>query len=112
MTGMAAPADDTPTPRQTAVALKAEGWSKGQRGPAPIITAIGHGKTAEDILTLAFANNVKVRQDKDLVAILAAMELESPVPLEALDAISEILHYLYAMDRPQAAPAVGEIPEP
>lgn len=92
--------------RPVAVALRADGWSKGQTGATPTITAIGHGKNAEQILALAFANDVKVRRDADLAAILAAMEVESPVPLEALAAVSEILAYLYSLDRADAAAAL------
>ncbi len=83
--------------RQTAIALKAEGWEKA-RGAVPVITAIGKGKNAEQILRLAFDNNVKVRQDADLAAILSAMEIDCPVPLEALDTVSQILAYLYGVD--------------
>lgn len=92
--------------RQVAVALKADGWSRHATGGTPRITAIGHGKTAEQILDLAFANDVKVRRDADLAAILAAMELESPVPLEALAAVGEILSYLYHLDRDRADAAL------
>ncbi len=87
--------------RQAAVALNAKAWP----GDVPQVTAVGFGKNAEKILELAFANDVKVRQDKDLTAILAAMEVGSPVPLEALAAVSEILAYLY---RAGAAPAAPE----
>lgn len=99
------------TVRPVAVALKADGWSRGTTGGVPRITAIGHGKTAEQILDLAFANDVKVRQDADLAAILAAMEVESPVPLEALAAVSEILAYLYTLDRDEAAAALAPTPD-
>lgn len=82
---------------QTAIALKADGWEK-TRGEAPIITAIGKGKNAEQILRLAFDNNIKVRQDSDLAAILSAMDVDCPVPLEALETVSQILAYLYGVD--------------
>nr|WP_279347154.1 EscU/YscU/HrcU family type III secretion system export apparatus switch protein [Govania unica] len=85
--------------RPIAVALKADGWSRHSTGLVPKITAIGHGKNAEQILSLAFANDVKVRKDADLASILASMDIESPVPLEALSAVSEILSYLYHLDR-------------
>jgi flagellar biosynthesis protein len=38
---------------------------------------------------------VKVREDADLVEILAAVDLDSQVPLEALMAVAEILTYVY-----------------
>ena len=61
----------------------------------PEVVAVGRGKIAENILQLAFANNIKVRQDKALVNILASVELDSPIPTEAFMAVAEILSYVY-----------------
>lgn len=78
-------------PRQKAVALKQD----GQKSDIPRIAASGSGKTAEEILKIAFDNNVKVRTDEDLVEILSAFDVDSYIPLEALQPVSEILSYLY-----------------
>lgn len=78
--------------RQKAVALKQE----GQHDNIPRITASGAGKNAEKILELAFASGVRVRRDEDLVEILSAFDVESVIPLEALQAVSEILSHVYA----------------
>lgn len=86
--------DNNAPKRQKAVALKGDGTLES----APVVTAVGFGKNAEQILDLAFTNDVKVRQDADLAEILAAMEVESPVPLEALEAVSEILSYVYGLN--------------
>lgn len=91
--------------RQTAVALKATGADD----PAPRITAVGHGENAARMLDLAFANNVKVRRDEDLTQILSAMEAESPVPLEALEAVGEILTYVYQANNSWSASPSGDI---
>lgn len=64
-------------------------------GSTPKITASGEGALAERILDIAFAEGVKVRQDKDLTELLSALEVESPVPLEALHAVSLILERVY-----------------
>jgi flagellar biosynthesis protein len=50
---------------------------------------------AEQILQIAFDRGIKVRQDGDLAEILAAVEVDSIVPLEALAAVAEILSYVY-----------------
>ncbi|MDX2145862.1 MAG: EscU/YscU/HrcU family type III secretion system export apparatus switch protein [Rhodospirillaceae bacterium] len=78
------------TPTTIAVALE-------QRADhaAPIITASGRGFVAEQILEIAFANGVKVREDSDLVQILAAVDVDSEIPTEAFAAVSEILAYVY-----------------
>ncbi len=77
--------------RQTAVALK----DGAGDGALPIITAAGRGKLAEQILQIAYENDIKVRSDADLAEILAKMELESPIPSEALMAVAEVLSYVY-----------------
>lgn len=65
------------------------------RKTTPTITAAGRGKIAEQILQLAFANGIKVREDSALAEMLAALELDSPVPNDALVAVAEILSYVY-----------------
>jgi len=66
-----------------------------EQGDAPRVVASGRGQTAEQILALAFANGVKVREDADLAQVLAAVELDSVIPLEAYVAVAEILSYVY-----------------
>lgn len=68
------------------------------RDPAPRIVAKGHGQEAEDILRVAFANDVKVREDADLAELLHAVDLDSLIPLEAFTAVAEILSYLYRLN--------------
>ncbi len=75
---------------------------KGNDGHAPSrITAKGEGDLAEKMLDIAFSEGVKVRQDKDLTELLSAFEVESPVPLEALHAVSLILERVYAENTKQ-----------
>ena len=62
---------------------------------APRVVASGQGTLAEQILALAFAHGVKVREDPDLAQILAAVEIGSEIPLEAYASVAEIMVYLY-----------------
>lgn len=80
-----------PMRRPVAVALR------NDRGDAslPRVVATGHGAVAEQILELAFAHGVKVRTDADLAEILAAVDVESEIPIEAIAAVAEILAYVY-----------------
>jgi flagellar biosynthesis protein len=78
--------------REAAIALS---YRPDQGDEAPRVVASGRGELARQILDLAFAAGVKVREDADLVEILAAVDLDSPVPLEALMAVAEILTYVY-----------------
>lgn len=61
----------------------------------PKIVAAGRGKWAEQILELAHLNGIKVREDPALAEILASIELDSPIPTEAIMAVAEILAYVY-----------------
>lgn len=79
-----------------AVALREE-----SEGGNPRVTAAGRGALAEQILEIAFARGVKVREDAELAEILAAIEVDSEVPVEALAAVAEILSHVY---RVNAAP--------
>jgi len=78
--------------RATAVALQKLGLGEDV---LPKVTAAGYGKLAEEIIKIAFENGVKVREDKELAQMLAAIELDSDIPSEALIAVAEILSYVY-----------------
>lgn len=75
--------------RQVAVALQ------NGEGSVPKVVATGYGSLAERILDLAFASGVKVREDSDLAEMLAAVDIDSPIPLNCFEAVAEILNYLY-----------------
>ena len=91
--------DKKPIPKTIAVALEEQ-----PNNAAPRVTASGRGFVAEQILQIAFANGVKVREDADLVQVLAAVDVDSDIPTEAYAAVSEILAYVYR--------ANGQIPPP
>ncbi len=63
---------------------------------APRVVASGKGAIAEQILAIADAHGIKVRRDADLMEILSAIDVDSPIPLEAFAAVAEILSYVYA----------------
>ena len=88
--GMVAP-EQQPQEIQKAIALK---YDAAEKAP-PRITASGIGAVAEQILQLAFAHDIKVREDAALVEILEHLDVDSPIPLEAFAAVAEILTYVY-----------------
>lgn len=81
-----------PQTMRKAVAL---GYERGV-DDAPKVLASGKGAVAEQILAIAHARGIKVREDADLVEILAKIENDAPIPLEAFAAVAEILSYVYA----------------
>lgn len=91
--------DDAPGPTPLAVALRHDPTEHKY----PRVTATGRGAIAEQILAIAFANGVKVRSDSDLATVLAALDLDSPIPPAVLATVTEILTYVYR--------ANGQIPE-
>lgn len=74
---------------------------------APRVVASGRGAVAEQILQIAFERGVKVRSDSDLAEILAAVEVDSEIPLAALAGVAEILRYLYRTDGGAQTGATG-----
>jgi flagellar biosynthesis protein len=100
----------TPAPKRaeaarTPVAVAVEHQPDGPG--APRVIAKGRGALAEQILQIAFDRGVKVRSDADLAEILATIEVESEIPLEALAAVAEILSYVYRTQAKTQAKALG-----
>jgi flagellar biosynthesis protein len=77
----------------------------------PRLIAAGRGKWAEQIMQIAFDRGIKVRQDASLAEMLAAIELDSPVPPEAIMAVAEILAYVYAAENGGIMPPSAASPE-
>lgn len=90
----------TPSPQSVAVALK---WDPATDA-APKVVASGRGTVAEQILELAWANGVRVREDADLAQILAAIDLDMEIPVEAYAAVAEILLYVYRANGQEIPP--------
>ena len=86
------------SPKRTAVALH---YQPVDAYSAPKVVASGRGWVAEKILEVAFANGIKVREDADLAEILAAVDLDEEIPVEAFIAVDEILRYVYAANGTQ-----------
>lgn len=76
-----------------AVALGAPALTDGAQ--LPRLLASGRGALAEQILTLAFAAGIKVRQDADLAELLSSLDLDTPIPPEAVVAVAEILEKVF-----------------
>ena len=93
--------DSTPAGQKTpiAIALDAKSRDGALRPKTPRVAATGRGPVAEQILAIAFEKGVPVREDADLAQILAAVELDAEIPIDALAAVAEILSYVYRANR-------------
>jgi flagellar biosynthesis protein len=87
----------TPEKRPVAVAIKGNIHKKSGDSPdsLPKVIASGYGKLAEQILEMAFEKGIKVRSDADLAELLATLDLDTPIPSEAIVAVAEILARVY-----------------
>jgi len=74
-----------------AVALKYETG----KDEAPKVAAKGKGAIAEQIIKVAEEHGVAIRRDESLVEILAKLDIDTIIPLEAYSAVAEILNYVY-----------------
>ncbi|MCH7938050.1 MAG: EscU/YscU/HrcU family type III secretion system export apparatus switch protein, partial [Proteobacteria bacterium] len=70
----------------------------------PKVVAGGRGRIAEQILEIAFAHGVKVREDADLAQLLTSIDIDSEIPVEAFAAVAEILTYVYQANAGHPAP--------
>ena len=77
-----------------AVALKYD----HQKNKAPRVIAKGRGDIAEKIIGVAKAHNVPLYEDKNLIQILEALELETEIPPELYRAVAEVLAFIYRLN--------------
>ena len=62
---------------------------------APILSAKGTGEIADQIIALAKEHNIPIREEPDLVNILAKLKLDEEIPRELYIAIAEIIAFAY-----------------
>ena len=94
--------DRSPPPPLKAVALRYH----GKKDRAPKVAAKGRGYLAERIIEIAKAENIPIREDKNLFALLSRLDLDQEIPPETYKAIAEILAFVYrvAQRRQSSAP--------
>ena len=80
---------------QRAVALQ---YDPGKQ-QAPKVVAKGRGFVAENILAAAQKNAIPVYQNKSLVNMLMALELDREIPPELYRVVAEVLAYVYRIDK-------------
>ena len=80
-----------PKDKKKAVALKYD----RVKDAAPTVIAKGQGKVAENIIALALAHGVPVKDDPDLVEVLASLDISQEIPAEIYVAVAELLAFVY-----------------
>lgn len=70
------------------------------RDQAPVVSAKGQGLLAQKIIAMAQEHGVPIKEDPDLVEILARLEVDQEIPAELYLVVAEILAFVYkANDR-------------
>jgi len=77
-----------------AVALKYD----QKKNAAPRVVAKGRGEIAEKIIAVAKEHNVPLYEDKNLIQILEALDLETEIPAELYRAVAEVLAFIYRLN--------------
>jgi flagellar biosynthesis protein len=85
---------NTYKPPKTAVALKYE----RSKSAAPKVAATGKGAIAERILEIAREHNVPIREDPDLVQLLAKLDLGDSIPPQLYAVIAEVFAFVYKLN--------------
>ncbi len=69
-----------------------------RRDNAPKIIASGKGSIAEKIIKKARKENIPIKEDKDVVQVLAELNIGEEIPEELYTVIAEILSFLYELE--------------
>lgn len=66
-----------------------------ERDQAPRVLASGQGVLADQIIALARAKDIPIREDPILAAALAGVEIDTAIPPELYALVAEVLAYVY-----------------
>ncbi|MBE0604612.1 MAG: EscU/YscU/HrcU family type III secretion system export apparatus switch protein [Deltaproteobacteria bacterium] len=69
------------------------------KGSAPRLVAKGKGAVAERILEIARHHGIPIREDRELVQMLASLDLYREIPPDLYKAVAEILAFLYSLNK-------------
>lgn len=83
------------TKRRAAVSLK----YSPTKDRAPKVTAKGWGVVAEKILEVARKHNIPIKEDPDLVHILAKLDIDKEIPASLYKVVAEILAFVYSVNK-------------
>ncbi len=68
------------------------------RAAAPQVVAGGKGKIAEKIIETAKASGVYIKEDPDLLELLAKVPTGEVIPVELYQAVAQILAFVYRVN--------------
>jgi len=80
--------------KNLAISLKYSGGSNH----APKVTAKGQGWVAEKIIAMAEQQNIPIKKDKDLVALLEKVDVGREIPESLYKLVAELLAWVYQLN--------------
>lgn len=83
--------------RKSAVALR----YNPLKDRAPRVAAKGKGSVAETIIELAKEHGIPVKDDPDLVEVLARLDIEEEIPADIYVVVAELLAFVYSVNGKQ-----------
>ena len=69
-----------------------------KKGAAPKVVASGANLVAEKIIATAIEAGVHIKEDRDLVELLAKIPVGQEIPAELYQTIAEVLAFVYAIN--------------
>ncbi|MFZ5808668.1 MAG: EscU/YscU/HrcU family type III secretion system export apparatus switch protein [Chloroflexota bacterium] len=85
--------DPNKAPKATALGYNPE------KDEAPRVLASGKGVIAEQIIAVAKANNIPIREDPLLAEALARVDIGETIPPELYALVAEVLAYIYRVQQ-------------
>jgi len=64
---------------------------------APRVTAKGQGLVAEEILKLAVENDIPIKEEPEIIDLLATVELGDQIPEALYVAVAEVIAFAYSL---------------
>ena len=81
--------------KNSAISLKYSGGSNH----APKVTAKGQGWVADKIIAMAQEQNIPIRKDKDLIELLAKIDVGKEIPASLYKTVAELLAWVYQLNK-------------
>jgi flagellar biosynthesis protein len=66
---------------------------------APIVTSKGQGFIADKIISLAKKHRIPIKEDPDLVQLLAQLDIGQQIPSSVYQVVAEIFAFIYHLNR-------------
>ena len=81
--------------KNSAISLKYSGGSNH----APKVTAKGQGWVADKIIAMAQEQNIPIKKDKDLIELLAKIDVGKEIPASLYKTVAELLAWVYQLNK-------------